>query len=79
MFSDPLNVAIPDRSEDKVAKRKWLIDTCSEYVDKCVLESNDVSVLVTQTCELHNQHKMKFKCRNPDCNKDYVYHSGRVK
>ena len=45
MFSDTLNVA-------------WLIDTCSEYVDKCVLESNDVSILVTQACELHNQHKM---------------------
>ena len=27
MFSDPLNVAIPDRSEDKIAQRKWLIDS----------------------------------------------------
>ena len=56
------------------------MDVCSKYIDKYVLKSDDVvSTLVTQTCELHNKAKVRYKCRYQQCDKDYVYHSGRVK
>ncbi len=54
------------------------MDICSEYIDKYISKSDDVSTLFMRTCELHSNTKVRFNCRHPGCDKVYVYHSGRV-
>ena len=34
-------------NEEKIAKRKWLIDICSEFVEKYILSVDDMATLVT--------------------------------
>ena len=78
-YIDIPDLTVPDSNEEKVAKRKWLIDICSKYVEKYILINDDVTTLVTQTCELNNRVQARFSCRHPDCDKTYTYHSERVK
>ena len=76
---DSPNITLPDVNEEKIAKRKWLIDVCLQYVDKFILNVNEIDTLVTQTCELHSRLQVHSKCRYSNCDNTYVYHSGRVK
>ena len=73
------NITLPSANEEKIPKRKWLIDICSQFVEKYILSTDDMATLVKQTCALHSRVQSKFKCRSFGCDKTYVYHSGRVK
>lgn len=77
--TDVPSIDIPSSKEDKSLRRKWLMDLCSKYIDKFVVNTHEVTVLVEQTRELHKASQQPFKCREPYCQQTYVYHSGRVK
>lgn len=77
--TDVPSIDIPISKEDKSLRRKWLMDLCSKYIDKWVVNTHKVTVLVEQTRELHKASQQPFKCREPNCQQAYVYHSGRVK
>lgn len=72
------SIDIPSSKEDKCLRRKWLMDLCSKYIDKFVVNTHEVTVLVEQTRELHKASQQPLKCREPNCQQTYVYHSGRV-
>lgn len=77
--TDVPNIDIPSSKEDKSLRRKWLMDLCSKNIDKFVVNTHEVTVLVEQTRELHKASQQPFRCQEPNCQQTYVYHLGRVK
>ena len=78
-YIDSPNITLISINEEKIVKRKWLIDICSEFAEEYILSVDDMATLVAQTCELHSRPQSEFICRHSDCDNTYVYHSGKVK
>ena len=77
---DTPNCDIPDKNVAKEEKREWLLNFCLAFVKKNVLEHEGIQPLVEQVQELETCGQNRFPCRaDPDCNKTYAFHSGRVK
>ena len=51
-YTDSPNITLISVNEEKIVKRKWLIDICSEFVEKYILSVDDMATLVAETCEL---------------------------
>ena len=71
---------MPDKSVSKQTRDKWLLEVCEEYVQKFVLNKDELISLVGQTTELEsvNLQSRWTRCVD-DCNASYAYHSGRVR
>ena len=78
-ITDSPSYDIPDSDMDKSLRMKWFQDICEKFVDRYVFDTEDVDKLVKQV----HQHRLaslgKYKCRLDGCDKEFVYHSKRVK
>lgn len=73
------NYDMPSKTTSRDAKRDWLLDKCKLYINKFVLNTKDINDLVQETHELELSSLGKYECREPNCDKVYVYHSARVR
>ena len=71
---------MPDKSVSKQTRAKWLLEVCEEYVQKFVLNKDELISFVGQTTELESVNlQSRWTCRVDDCNVSYAYHFGRVR
>jgi hypothetical protein len=69
---------IPNKNVDRETRRKWFMELCQKYVEK-YLGFSEVGELVDHTTNLQVNAKGPFPCRIGGCERQFVYHSGRVR
>ena len=77
-YSDDSAFQLPDSHMGKKERRDWLLTLCKKHVEQFVLRS-EVSNLVQQTGQLDTNTQGRYHCRFQGCDKEYVFHSRRVR
>lgn len=70
---------MPDETVSRETKRKWLLELCQQVVEKHVDYPSEISGIVEQTIELGYASDQPYCCRSEGCDREYVYHSARVR
>ena len=79
-FLDTPQINLPDMSELKASRGKWLIEICQQLVKKFVFDIREVNALVGQTQQLDNAMcEAHFKRCFESCDRTDAYHSGRAR
>ena len=75
----PPECHIPDDKVPKEVRRKWLLNLALDMIEKYILKSTKLSDTAQEVAQIQMAMSTKWKCRSADCNKEFTYHSGRVK
>ena len=71
---------MPDNFVPKSVQGKWLHELCQDFVKEYVFQSDKTFETVKKAAELEDsKRKSSFECRAQDCDKQYVFHSMRVR
>ena len=71
---------MPKKSVSKQTGAKWLLETCEEHGKTFLFNTDEIAKVVAQTTELEGVDQgSRWVCRAPDCNRNYAFHSGRVR
>ena len=76
---DPSKLSVPTQWQSKDEKKAWFIEVISNYLSHFVFGSSDVSTIVEQVERLDQNVDGRYQCRAPGCDKNYAFHSGRVR